>query len=84
MSLSHCVRSLFHIHYVGVFTRRFCQLDFPCETKDMDMKIIGLATAGKNRMRNETTGETEKRDEGTTRTTKRKTATKNETTRRDG
>lgn len=56
--LSHCVRSLFHIHCVSVFTRRFCQLDFTCETKDMGMKMIGRATADKNRTRDKTTSET--------------------------
>ena len=87
MPLSHCVRSLFHIHCVSVFTRRFCQLDFPYETKDMGMKMIGRATAGKNRTRDKTTGKTEERDEGmtrtATRTAKRKTTTKSETARRD-
>ena len=56
--LSHCVRSLFHIHCVGIFTRRFCQLNFPYETKDMGMKIIGRATADKNRTIDKTTSET--------------------------
>ena len=58
MPLSHCVRSLFHIHCVGIFTRRFRQLNFPYETKDMDMKMIGRATADKNRTRDKTTSET--------------------------
>lgn len=56
--LSHCVRSLFRIHCVGIFTRRFCQLNFPYETKDMGMKIIGRATADKNRTKDKTTSET--------------------------
>lgn len=56
--LSHCVRSLFRIHCVGIFTRRFCQLNFPYETKDMGMKIIGRATADKNRTIDKTTSET--------------------------
>lgn len=56
--LSHCVRSLFRIHCVGVFMHRFCQLNFPYETKDMGMKMIGRATADKNRTRDKTTSET--------------------------
>lgn len=84
-------RSLFRIHCVGIFTRRFCQLNFPYETKDMGMKMIGRATADKNRTRDKTTSETngvsEERNAGATRTaertTKRKTATKSETARRD-
>lgn len=57
MPLSHCVRSLFRIHCVGIFMRRFRQLNFPYETKDMGMKMIGRATAGKNRTRDKTTSE---------------------------
>ena len=91
MPLSHCVRSLFRIHCVGIFTRRFRQLNFPYETKDMGMKIIGQATAGKNRTRDKTTSETRnetqerhaRRNAKPQRKARRHDETRNETTRNE-